>query len=86
MLLSFVRWTRARSVSEVLEEDCRFKLCRISEGDDVNSILGLGVYDGHGNGNTLEQAKRHEALFFVTEAIILVGKGKPSCLLRQQKV
>jgi hypothetical protein len=47
-------------------------LCRLSEGDDVNSVLGLGVNDGHGN--ALEQAKCHEAFFFVTEAIILVGK------------
>lgn len=46
--------------------------CRLSEGDDVYSVLGLGVGDGHGD--ALEQAKCHEALFFVTEAIILVGK------------
>src|SRR5882724_7893862 len=72
MLLSFVRRTRARSVSEVLEKDCRFMLCRLSEGNDVNSALGLGVNDGHGD--ALEQAKCHEALFLVTEPIILVGK------------
>lgn len=38
----------------------------------MNSVLGLGVNDGHGN--ALEHAKCHEAFFFVTEAIILVGK------------
>ena len=48
--------------------------CRLSERDDVNSVLGLGVNDGHGN--ALEQPKCHEALFFVTEAIIRVGKGE----------
>jgi len=49
-------------------------LCCLSEGDDVNSVLGLRVNNGHGN--TLEQTKCHEALFFVTDTVILVGKGE----------
>ena len=38
----------------------------------MNAALGLSVNDGHGD--ALEQTKCHEALFFVTEPIILVGK------------
>ena len=71
MCLSFVRRTRARSVSEVLEEDCRFTLCRLSEGDDVYAVPGLGVDDGHGD--ALEQAQCHEAVFFVTEAAMALA-------------
>ena len=46
--------------------------CCLSEGYDVYSVFGLRVDDGYGD--ALERAKCHEALLFVTEPIIFVGK------------
>ena len=73
MSLSFVRRTRAKSVLEVLEEDCRFTFCRLSEGNDVDAILRLGV--DNRNRYALEQAQRHKTPLVVTKTIILKRKG-----------
>ena len=73
MSLSFMRRTRAKSVLEVLEEDCRFTFCRLSEGNDVDAILRLGV--DNRNRYALEQAQRHKTPLVVTKTIILKRKG-----------
>lgn len=49
MSLSFIPRTRAKSVLEVFEEDSRFTLGRLSEGDNVDALLGFGMNDRHRN-------------------------------------
>jgi hypothetical protein len=43
------------------------------------TVLRLRVDDGHRD--TLEQPKRHEAMFLVAEAIILVGEREAYALI-----
>ena len=75
MFLSFIRRMRAQLVLEIFEEDCGFTPGRLSEGDDVDAVLGLGMDDR--DRNAFEQAQRQEALFLVTEAVIFVGELGP---------
>jgi hypothetical protein len=72
MSLSFMPWTRAQSVLEVLEEDCRFTLCSLSKRDDVNASPRFRMGDRHRN--AFKQAQRHEPLLLVPEPIVLVRK------------
>src|SRR5215471_11825140 len=72
MLLSFMRRTRAQSVLEVFEEDCRFTPGRLAKGNDVDAVPRFGVNDRHGH--SFEKAQCHEALFRVVKPIVLVGE------------
>jgi hypothetical protein len=69
MSSSFIALSRAQSVLEVLEEDVRFALGRFAEGDDVDFIFGLGMYDR--NRNPLKQTKGDQTLFTVGESVVL---------------
>lgn len=73
MSLSFMLRTRAQSVLEVLEEDCRFTLCCLSKRDDVDAVLCLGMHDRYRD--ALEQSQRHETLFLVPEAVVFKGES-----------
>ena len=46
--------------------------CRLSERNNVYAVLGFRVDDRHRDAS--KQPQRHEALFLVTEAIVLVGE------------
>jgi hypothetical protein len=72
---SFIEPSRAQSVLDVLEEDFRFAPGRFAEGDDVDFMFGLGLYDG--NRNSSKQAKGDQALFTVGESVVLEGVRWP---------
>jgi hypothetical protein len=75
MSSSFIEISRAQSVLDVLEEDFRFALGRFAEGDDVDFMFGLGMYDG--NRNPSKQAKGDQALFTVGESVVPEGVRRP---------
>jgi hypothetical protein len=61
--------SRPRSVLDIREEDVRFAIRGLAEGDDADFIGALGVDDLDRNAG--EQAKGNEALLLVGEAVIL---------------
>jgi len=70
---SSIARTLGQSVLEVLEEECFFMSCRLSEGNNADSFRGLKM--NNRDRYAVEESQGDKPLFSVSKTIVFVGNG-----------